>query len=89
MVWFTFYFKIYLFSILFLNLTQDVLNIQANTNFTKIQVVNLNGQVVLEDNAENKSEHQINVSQIPNNIYTVRIFEGEILRGVEKCVISH
>ncbi len=74
---------------LFPNPTHDVLNIQVNTNFTKIQVVNLNGQVVLEDNSGNKSEHQINVSQIPNNIYTVRIFEGEILRGVEKCVISH
>jgi hypothetical protein len=74
---------------LFPNPTSDVLNIQVNTVFSKIQVVNMNGQVVLEEKNLGKSEHQINVSHLPNNIYNIRVFEGEILRGVERTVVSH
>jgi Secretion system C-terminal sorting domain/OmpA family len=74
---------------LFPNPTSDVLNIQVNTTFSKIQVVNMSGQVVLEEKNLGKSEHQINVSQLPNNIYNIRVFEGEILRGVERAVVNH
>jgi Secretion system C-terminal sorting domain/OmpA family len=74
---------------LFPNPTSDVLNIQVNATFSKIQVVNMRGQVVLEEKNLGKSEHQINVSQLPNNIYNIRVFEGEILRGVERTVVNH
>jgi hypothetical protein len=74
---------------LFPNPASDVLTVQVNSTFNGIQVVNTSGQIVLDERNLNTSEHQIKVAQLPNNMYIIRIIEGNLLRGGEKCVINH
>jgi Secretion system C-terminal sorting domain len=67
------------------NPMSNYLYIDSDDIIEKIELINLNGQVILREN--NKS--QIDVSNISNGIYFIHVYEGKILRGVEKIVINH
>jgi Secretion system C-terminal sorting domain len=67
------------------NPTNSILNIETDTDFDKIQVTNLNGQVVLK---ENKTA-QITLSNLPNGIYFMQLYSENVLKGVKKFVINH
>jgi Secretion system C-terminal sorting domain len=67
------------------NPISNFLYIDSDDNIEKVEVINLNGQIVLREN--NKS--QIDVSNISNGIYFIHVYEGKILRGVEKIIINH
>ncbi len=65
------------------NPTNSILNIETDIDFDKIQVTNLNGQVVLK---ENKTT-QITLPNLPNGIYFMQFYGENVLKGVKKFVI--
>lgn len=69
----------------FPNPTNQLLNIETEGRFDKVQLVNAYGQIVLIQTEKNA----LNVSHLPNGFYFLQIFEGQILRGVEKVIIKH
>lgn len=64
------------------NPANDILNIKTDAVFDKIQIINIQGQVVL---TKEKTD-SVDISQLTNGIYFLQIYEGLILRGVEKFV---
>jgi hypothetical protein len=69
----------------FPNPTNQILNIETEGRFDRLQLVNLYGQILLKQ----EKASAINVSQLPNGIYFLQVFEGQILRGVEKVMVKH
>jgi Secretion system C-terminal sorting domain len=69
----------------FPNPTNQILNIETEGHFDRLQLVNLYGQILLKQ----EKASAINVSQLPNGIYFLQVFEGQILRGVEKVIVKH
>jgi Secretion system C-terminal sorting domain len=67
------------------NPTNNILNIDTDIDFDKIQVTNLSGQAVLRDS----KTAQITVSNLPNGIYFLQIYGKGVLKGVKKFVIHH
>ena len=70
---------------LYPNPTHDVLHIETDLKNFHVKIVNINGQVLLKE--ANKT--QINTSHLPNGIYFLHVFEGEIGRGGKKFVVNH
>jgi Secretion system C-terminal sorting domain len=69
----------------FPNPTNQILNIENEGRFDRLQLVNAYGQIVL-----NQTEKSVlNVSQLPNGFYFLQVFEGQILRGIEKVIVRH
>jgi Secretion system C-terminal sorting domain len=69
----------------FPNPTNQILNIETEGRFDRIQLTNVYGQISLKQ----EKASAINVSQLPNGIYFLQVFEGQILRGVEKVIVKH
>jgi Secretion system C-terminal sorting domain len=69
----------------FPNPTNQILNIETEGRFDRIQLVNIYGQIALNQ----KEKNALNVAHLPNGIYFLNVFEGQILRGVEKVIIKH
>ncbi len=69
----------------FPNPTFDVLNIETDLTNFQIKISNLSGQIVV--NSQNTAA--INISHLPNGLYFLHLFEGNILRGVNKFVVHH
>ena len=64
------------------NPTSDILTIDTDILFNKLRIININGQLVSEEN----NVKSMNTAQLPNGIYFLQVFEGQILRGVMKFV---
>ena len=69
----------------FPNPTNQMLNIETEGRFDRVQLVNVYGQIVLNQ----KEKNILNVEHLPNGLYFLQVFEGQILRGVEKVVVKH
>jgi hypothetical protein len=69
----------------FPNPTNQILNIETEGRFDRVQLVNVYGQIALNQ----KEKSVLNVAHLPNGIYFLQIFEGQILRGVEKVIVKH
>jgi hypothetical protein len=69
----------------FPNPTGDVLNIETDISVFDIKISNLSGQIVLK--SENRTA--INIRNLPNGLYFLHVFEGAILRGVNKFIVQH
>jgi Secretion system C-terminal sorting domain len=69
----------------FPNPTNQILNIETEGRFDRLQLVNLYGQILLKQ----EKTSAINVSQLPNGIYFLQVLEGQILRGVENVIVKH
>jgi hypothetical protein len=67
------------------NPTRDVLNIETDITFDKINIINLNGQIVVSK----QQKQPIMVNDLPNGIYFLQVFDKEILRGVRKFIVNH
>ncbi len=70
---------------LYPNPTNDVLHIETDLTDFHVKIAHLNGQILLKE--ANKT--QVNLSHLPNGIYFLHVFEGEIGRGVKKFVVNH
>jgi hypothetical protein len=69
----------------FPNPTHDVLNIGTDLSVFDIKISNLSGQIVLKS----ANTTAINIGNLPNGLYFLQVFEGNILRGVNKFVVQH
>jgi Secretion system C-terminal sorting domain len=69
----------------FPNPTNQILNIETEGRFDRLQLVNVYGQIALIQ----KKTSAVDVSDLPNGLYFLQIFEGNMLRGVEKVIVKH
>jgi Secretion system C-terminal sorting domain len=69
----------------FPNPTNQILNIETEGRFDRLQLVNIYGQIVLNQ----KEKNILNIGHLPNGIYFLQVFEGQILRGIEKVIIKN
>lgn len=69
----------------FPNPTNDILNIETDLSNFDIKISNLSGQLVLKS----QNTAAINIRHLPNGLYFLQVFEGVILRGVNKFVVQH
>jgi Secretion system C-terminal sorting domain len=69
----------------FPNPTNQILNIETEGRFDRAQLVNVYGEIVLNQ----KEKSVLNVAHLPNGIYFLQVFEGQILRGIEKVIVKH
>jgi Secretion system C-terminal sorting domain len=69
----------------FPNPTNQLLNIETEGRFDRLQLTNVYGQISLKQ----EKTSAIDVSHLPNGIYFLHLFEGQILRSVEKVIVKH
>jgi hypothetical protein len=67
------------------NPTHDVLNIETDLSVFDIKISNFNGQIVLKS----QNTTAINIRNLPNGLYFLHLFEGTLLRGVNKFIVQH
>jgi hypothetical protein len=61
---------------LYPNPTNDIINLTASNglNLTKLEVVDINGQVIKSVPIENSTNKEINVSNLSNGLYLINIY---------------
>jgi Secretion system C-terminal sorting domain len=67
------------------NPAKGIIYLETEIDFDKIQIIDLNGQVVL---SENKT-HQVSISDLSNGIYFMQIFKQKTLICVNKIIVNH
>jgi hypothetical protein len=67
------------------NPAKDFVHLETNIDFDKIQIIDLNGTVVLREN----KTYQIALFDLSNGIYFLQVYDKFILKSVSKIVINH
>jgi len=72
----------------FPNPTTDKITISSVSNFTKIEVLDINGRVVISENTLNANITSVDVSQLLNGTYFVNTYNNNIINNVQKFTIE-
>jgi Secretion system C-terminal sorting domain len=67
------------------NPAKDIIYLETDIDFDKIQIININGQAVLR---ENKTYH-VPISDLPNGIYFLQIYDKSVLKSDSKIIVNH
>ncbi len=74
------------------NPANNILNVrlttESNYNLSKLEIINLDGRLVLSKNINQNSDFNIDVSNIPSGIYTLQL-TNEKMRSMKKLIIKH
>ena len=74
---------------LYPNPTTDKLTIESETLFDDIKITSLEGKTLYEEKVMNALQYTIKMSYMPNGLYHLELYKGQILRGVKKFVVQH
>lgn len=73
--------------LLYPNPASDVFNLKSSNAFDHVELYDLNGRLVKEEDTNHSEQATVNTADLGNGIYFVKIFSGPTLLGQGKLVI--
>jgi hypothetical protein len=76
------YFKLYP------NPSTDFVNIESDTQFNKIEILDMQGRIVVSEKVDSISSYQLNISNLNSANYIVRLYNGKAVLNSKNLFIN-